>query len=430
MVSTIMAPALNTIAKEFNMNNTESSMALSIYLLATAFGPLVIGPMSEIYGRGPVLHASNIWFLIWNIVCGFANTKEVLIASRFLAGFGASAIYALAGGVLGDVWRPEERGRSISVYILIPLLAVAVGPIIGGFMAARATWRWMFWSTSIFQVVMIAMSFATFRETYPPTILHRRATKLRKSTGNQSYYTLFDRLSADDSLPKRLWINLSRPMRLLFFHPIIQFISVLEGMTYGLLYIVLSTFSDLWTTQYGQSVEISGLHYIAIALGELLGSQVGGRLMDKLFAYLKHRAHGEITPEFHIPLMLPGCLLSAAGLVLYGWAAQYHLHWAVVDFGALLFAFGSQISGQPKQAYVIDSYPEYTSSATAASQFVRSMTAFTFPLFAWKMYAAMGYGWGNTMLGGVLAVVGGGGCWGIWTWGARLREKSMRDGLR
>lgn len=102
-------------------------MALSIYLLATAFGPLFIGPLSEMYGRSKVLHASNMWFLVWNVVCGFARTKEVLIASRFLAGFGASSIYALAGGVLGDVWGPEKRGRSLMVYIVIPLLAVAVG---------------------------------------------------------------------------------------------------------------------------------------------------------------------------------------------------------------------------------------------------------------------------------------------------------------
>ena len=127
MVSTIMAPALSTISKELHMTSTESAMALSIYLLATAFGPIFIGPLSEIYGRKWVLHASNIWFLIWNIACGFAHTKEVLIASRFMAGFGASSIYALAGGVLGDVWKPEQRGRSLGIYLLIPLLAVAVG---------------------------------------------------------------------------------------------------------------------------------------------------------------------------------------------------------------------------------------------------------------------------------------------------------------
>jgi hypothetical protein len=127
MVSTIMAPALSTIATELNMNATEAAMSLSIYLLATAFGPLFIGPLSEIYGRQIVLHGSSIWFLVWNVVCGFSTTKQGLIASRFLAGFGASAIYSLGGGVLGDIWRPEQRGKSLSIYLLIPLLGAAVG---------------------------------------------------------------------------------------------------------------------------------------------------------------------------------------------------------------------------------------------------------------------------------------------------------------
>ena len=121
------------------MNSVEAVMALSAFMLATAFGPIVIGPLSEVYGRKPILHASNIWFLIWNLVCGFANSKGLLIAARFLAGFGASAIYSLAGGVLGDVWRPEQRGRSLGIYLLIPLFGAAVGPIIGGFMAATTT---------------------------------------------------------------------------------------------------------------------------------------------------------------------------------------------------------------------------------------------------------------------------------------------------
>lgn len=129
MVSTIMAPALSTIALELDMSSAESVMALSIYLLATSFGPLLIGPLSEVYGRAPVLHFSNAWFLVWNIVCCFAKTKEALIAARFMAEFGASAIYALAGGVLGDIWRPEQRGKLLGVYSLIPLLGAAIGAI-------------------------------------------------------------------------------------------------------------------------------------------------------------------------------------------------------------------------------------------------------------------------------------------------------------
>jgi len=139
-----MAPALSLIATELDMNSVEAIMAMSSYMLATAFGPMLIGPLSEVYGRAPILHASNVWFFIWNLVCGFANTKGLLIAARLLAGLGASAIYSLAGGVLGDLWHPEQRGRSLGVYLLIPLLGAAVGPIIGGFMTGRTTWRWMF----------------------------------------------------------------------------------------------------------------------------------------------------------------------------------------------------------------------------------------------------------------------------------------------
>ncbi|KAM3519853.1 hypothetical protein NHJ13051_007240, partial [Beauveria bassiana] len=61
MVSTVMAPALTSIAKELNMSDTEAAMSLSIFLLATAFGPLAIGPpLSKIYGRQVVLHISGI----------------------------------------------------------------------------------------------------------------------------------------------------------------------------------------------------------------------------------------------------------------------------------------------------------------------------------------------------------------------------------
>jgi MFS family permease len=109
------------------MSSVESVMALSIYILATAFGPLFIGPLSEMYGRRVVLHVSSVFFLVWNVVCGFATTKETFIAARFFTGLGASSVYSLGAGVLGDVWRPEQRGKTLGIYLLIPLLGACVG---------------------------------------------------------------------------------------------------------------------------------------------------------------------------------------------------------------------------------------------------------------------------------------------------------------
>ncbi|KAJ4251419.1 hypothetical protein NW762_011401 [Fusarium torreyae] len=423
LVSTVMAPALPIIAKDLDMTATQSVMSLSIYLLATAFGPLVIGPLSEVYGRKTILHVSNVWFLVWNVACGFTNSKELLIGARFLAGFGASAVYALGAGVLGDIWRPDQRGKSLGWYMVIPLLGAAVGPIIGGFMTDRVSWRWMFWSTSLFQLAMAALSFTTFRETYAPAILKARAKKLRKETG-EPYYTYLERTQEGHSVKRVLGQAMSRPLRLLAFHPIIQVSAVISAIGYGLLYIVLTSFGELWSQHYHHSIEISGLHYIACALGELIGSQLGAPLMDYLFRRMEHRAGGQHVPEHRIPLMLMGAFIAPAGFIAYGWCAQYRVHWAWVDVAMCITMFGMQITGMPLQAYMMDSYPDHTSSALAAEQFPRSLAAFLFPLFTPKMYAALGYGWGNSAMALAKLVLEVAAPYMLWKFGARLRARA------
>lgn len=422
MVSTIIAPALSDIALDLNMTNIESVMAMSVYLLATAFGPLIIGPLSEVYGRRPVLHVTNFWFLIWNLICGFSNSKGLLFASRLLAGFGASAIYALAGGVLGDIWRPEQRGRSLGLYLLIPLLGVAIGPIIGGLISGATTWRWTFWSTSILQVFMVIGSFVVFEETYAPVILEKRTLQLRKSTGQAQYYCQSMKLSAGRSRFDLIRSNLTRPIRLLMFHPIIQMQACLSGLDYGITYIVIATYANLWTSKYGETVTTSGLHYIGISLGEISAALIGGPIMDAIYRRLKLRSHDqEGRPEFHIPLMLPGSILLMAGLFMYGWCAEYHAPWPVVDIGAALLFFGGSMAGQSLQAYVIGTYSEHTSSASAATQFLRSMAAFGLPLFSPAMYSSLGYGWANSLLGFVSAALFIPSVLIIWFYGEKMR---------
>jgi hypothetical protein len=291
-------------------------------------------------------------------------------------------------------------------------------------MAFRTTWRWMFWSTSIFQAVMILVSFTAFHETYAPTILSRRAAKLRKESGDPRYYTEHERAMADKSIAFILHRALSRPMRLLLFHPIIQINAILTAFDYGILYIVLASFADLWVKQYGLSVELSGLHYLAVALGEIAGSQLGAPIMDRYYGRVRARHPGsDPKPEHRIPLTIPGLAIAPVGLLLYGWAAQYHVHWAVVDIGIFITCFGEQLRGIPMSAYVMDAYVEHTSSALAAQQFLRSLTAFLFPLFTPIMYEKMGYGWGNSSMALAGMVLGLPGSFLLWYFGATLRQR-------
>ena len=94
--SSMVAPALTSIAKEFNITNeVEIQLTLSVFVLAYAVGPLFLGPLSEIYGRVPVLQLSNLFYLIFNIACGVSRSKGQLIVFRFLSGLGGSAPLAV-----------------------------------------------------------------------------------------------------------------------------------------------------------------------------------------------------------------------------------------------------------------------------------------------------------------------------------------------
>ena len=86
-----------TIAKDMGITTrVEQQLVLSIMVLAYAFGPLLFGPLSEVYGRVIVLHLSNMIYLVFTIACGFSKRPSQLIAFRFLAGFGASAPFSVS----------------------------------------------------------------------------------------------------------------------------------------------------------------------------------------------------------------------------------------------------------------------------------------------------------------------------------------------
>ena len=181
----MMAPAISTLAKDFHVtSDVEAQMMLSIFVLSYGFGPLLLGPISGVFGRVRVLQLSNLFNLVWNLGCGYARNKEEKIVFRLLAGIGGSAPMAVGGGVLGDCWHPEERGKAVGIYSLAPLLGPALGPLVGAWIAEKTIWRWVFWSTSITAVLFQISGLFFLQETFPPTLLKRKADRLREETGN------------------------------------------------------------------------------------------------------------------------------------------------------------------------------------------------------------------------------------------------------
>lgn len=136
-----------------DFNSTDSTVAtltVTIYLLGFALGPLVIAPLSEIYGRLIIYHIYNGLFLAFTIACAVSSDIGMFLAFRFITSCAGSAPLTIGGGTVSDVIPQEKRGAAMAMFAVGPLLGSVVGPVIGGFIAQGIGWRWTFWVLAIF----------------------------------------------------------------------------------------------------------------------------------------------------------------------------------------------------------------------------------------------------------------------------------------
>lgn len=221
----MISPALDAIASDLRISDAyESQLCLSIFLLGLGLAPLVLSPLSEVYGRVPVLLLGNIFYIAWNTGCGLARSSGQMLAFRFLSGLGASAPLSVGAGLVSDLWDADGRGRAVAVYTFLPLLGPAVGPIAGGYITQETTWRWIFWSSSIAAGLCELAALIFLRETYSPKILQKKVKHLENAQTGLKLHTEYD--DAQESLGRKLGVNLSRPFRLLGTQSIIQFLAL------------------------------------------------------------------------------------------------------------------------------------------------------------------------------------------------------------
>ncbi|CAI0642219.1 unnamed protein product [Colletotrichum noveboracense] len=279
------------------------------------------------------------------------------------------------------------------------------------------------WTVVIFNVTVQAVAFFLLKETYAPRLLVLKARKLRKESRNPEFQTAWER--EQRTLTKILRVSLSRPWVMLATQPIIQSLAILQAFNFGLLYLVISGFPTLWEEHYGISKGRASLNYISIAVGSLIGVLICAPTMDAVYRRLKTKSgigmEEQRSPEFRIPLMIPSSVITPAGMLLFAWSAQNRMHFLIPNIGIAITMGSTMISYQCISAYIADSYPQYTASASATCCFMRSMFAFVFPLFVPALFGKLGYGLGGSLLAGIAVVIGIPAPILLWVFGARLR---------
>lgn len=230
------------------------------------------------------------------------------------------------------------------------------------------------------------------RETYVPV--------LRSPQKNPTFTHDASITEHQKNAPQKFAQAILRPLSMLVFSPVILLFSLYIALVYGYLYLLITTIPNVFTSNYDFSTGSVGLVYLGLGSGMMTSVVVFGFVSDRLLRRLASKtAEGQMKPEHRLPPLVPGAMLVPAGIILYGWSAQYKVHWAVPVLGTALLGAGLNSILMSIQTYLVDAYPLYAASALAATTVVRSVAGALLPLVGPDMYRALGLGWGSSLLG-------------------------------
>lgn len=400
LASSMFAPGVGFMSQEFNnTNGMLAAFTVSVFVLGYAVGPLILSPLSEIYGRSVVLSGANFFFVVWQIGCALAPNISALIVFRFFSGVGGAGCITIGGGVIADLFQPDQRGFASAIFSLGPLFGPVIGPICGGFIAQRAGWRWVYWVLLISSALISIMIVSFNKETNHRVLMRHKTEKMRIEMNDPELRSCYEKSHIAQPALTTLKHGLIRPFKLLFQSAITAMMSTYMAIVYGLLYLMFTTITPIFQQQYGWDVEITGLAYLGVGIGFFLGTAAVAAISDKTVVRMTKANNGIFEPE----MRLPACVFFACFIPItffwYGWSADYQTHWIVPIIGLLPFGFGMMGVFIPIQTYMIDAFPEYAASAIAALTVTRSCLACVLPLAGPDMYRVLGVGWGNSLLG-------------------------------
>lgn len=121
------------------------SWAITIYLLTSTVSSILVGKLSDIYGRRPFLLLGISVFMIGAILSGFATNIFQLISFRAIQGAGAGIIMSTVFTAVGDLYEPRERAKWSGVMSAVFGISSVAGPLLGGYIVDHLDWHWVFW---------------------------------------------------------------------------------------------------------------------------------------------------------------------------------------------------------------------------------------------------------------------------------------------
>ena len=160
-------PGLPTIQADMNVSAAQVQLTLSSFLIGLASGNLIYGPLSDRYGRRPVLLSGLLLYTVTCLLCAVASGIQGLILFRFLNAVGGAAGMVLGRVIIRDYFPPRQTARLISLMAMIMLVGPMISPMIGGQLLVFMGWRSIFALLTGVGLVALLLTAFTLAESHP-----------------------------------------------------------------------------------------------------------------------------------------------------------------------------------------------------------------------------------------------------------------------
>ena len=384
MGSSVYTPGVAAMMEDLNTTQVKAILPLTCFILGYGVGPMFLSPLSEHppFGRTYIYVITLFIFVIVQIPTALADTIEKIIGLRVIAGFMASPALSTGGATIGDMVHPNNLYKGLVVWALFGVSGPAFGPLIGGVITQLVNWRWTFWFLCISTGIVLVLLIAFLPETNHNTILHRRAVRLRKLTGNDKIRSKYEiekethTLKLSDLAKETLW----RPIFIAFFEPMVLLLNIYTAFIYIILNSWFEAFPIVFEGIYNFNLIENGIVYISVILGAIIGAGIYLYWMGQI-----SREPNPAIEKFLKPAMF-GSLFLPIGLFIFAWAASLKTHWIAPCVGSFIFCVGSINIFQAIFNYLGRGFYRYIASVFAGNCLMRSWSAAVFPLFVSPMY--------------------------------------------
>jgi MFS family permease len=242
------------ILRTFHLEASTTKFVLlnSLYQLCFAVSPIFFAPLSEHFGRRPLLASSYTAYELWTLCCAVAPSFTALAIFRLLAGLSAAVPNTVVAGLFADIYEdPVARGQAVAALVFVNASGPPIGPLISGFVSAHLGWRWAFWVSLMVAGVGLPLVWL-LPETYAPVIAKKMLMNSEGDVPRIGAETFFSELE----------VALKRPWQMMIKEPILFLTALYLALLYSMQYLFFQSKPIVYGEIYGLSEDFVGLSYI------------------------------------------------------------------------------------------------------------------------------------------------------------------------